>query len=98
MSEQDSSLGSSYQYLALISPFFLSFLLHRSSKIKNNKKDDSIPDTCSISEVDMITPSDLDNGVSIFYYYYSGRSLCFFCSVYCPASFSYCTNRIQLNL
>jgi hypothetical protein len=62
MSEQDSSLGSSYQYLALISPFFLSFLLHRSSKIKNNKKDDSIPDTCSISEVDMITPSDLDNG------------------------------------
>jgi hypothetical protein len=35
---------------------------NRSSKIKNNKKDDSIPDTCSISEVDMITPSDLDNG------------------------------------
>jgi hypothetical protein len=35
---------------------------NRSSKIKNNKKDESIPDTCSISEVDMITPSDLDNG------------------------------------
>jgi hypothetical protein len=42
--------------------------VYRSSKIKNNKKDDSIPDACSISEEDVITPSNLDNGVSNFYH------------------------------
>lgn len=43
--------------------------------ISSRKKDDSIPDACSISEEDVITSSDLDSVVSVFSFIRDERSL-----------------------